>query len=81
MHNGGLFDNEAITVQTGNIPTRVGQGNFINFIGIQPNLAFAALEHGRRQAFLKLQRHCVNESEENECEKYVNKKMVYRWFV
>ena len=32
--------------------------NFVNLVGIQPNLAFSALEHGRRKAFLKLQRHC-----------------------
>lgn len=58
MHNSWLLDNETISVQLGNISTRIRQGDFVDFIGIQPNLAFTALEYGRREALLQTERNC-----------------------
>ena len=55
---GRLFDNETITVKTGNVTARVGQGNLVNFIGVQPNLALSAFQNGGSQTFLQFQRNC-----------------------
>jgi hypothetical protein len=40
-------------VQLVNIAARVGQGNFVDFVGVQPNLALSALKDGRRQTLLQ----------------------------
>ena len=56
MNYCGLLDNKTITVKTGNVAARVGQGNLINFIGVQPNLALAAFQHGSGEALLELKR-------------------------
>ena len=42
MHHGRFFHNQTIAVQTRNITTRIGQGNLINFVRVQPDLAFTA---------------------------------------
>ena len=54
VDDGGLLHDETILLQAGNIATRVGQGNFINFIGVQPDFALAAFEDGRGEALLEL---------------------------
>ena len=56
VNNGGLLDNQTIAVQLGNVAARVGQGNFIDFIGVKPNLALSALKDGSRQALLESKR-------------------------
>jgi hypothetical protein len=58
MNNSWLLDNETISVQLGNISTRIRQGDFVDFIGIQPNLAFTALEYGSREALLQTEGNC-----------------------
>ena len=57
VHDGGFFDNQTIAVQLGNVTARVGQGNFIHLIWIQPNLALSALEDVGRQALLESKRN------------------------
>jgi hypothetical protein len=44
VHHGGLLHNETILLQTSHVTTRVGKRNFIDLIGVQPNLALAAFE-------------------------------------
>lgn len=44
VHNSGLLHDKSILFQTGNVATRVGQGNFIDFVGVQPDLALSALQ-------------------------------------
>ena len=53
VHNGGLLDNQTISVQLLDISARVGQSNFVDFVGVQPNLALSALEDGSGQALLQ----------------------------
>jgi hypothetical protein len=57
MNYGRFLNDKSIPMQTSNIPTRIGERNFINFIGIQPNLALTAFQNGSRKAFLKFQRN------------------------
>jgi hypothetical protein len=45
-------------VELADITTRIGQGNFVDFVGIQPNLALAAFKDIRRKTLLKFQRNC-----------------------
>ncbi len=64
MNDSRLLDNQAITMQASNVASRVRQGNFIDFIGVQPNLAFSAFEDGSGEALLKLKRDCTNKKEQ-----------------
>jgi hypothetical protein len=57
MHYGWFLDDESIPMQTSNISSGIGERNFVNFIGIQPNFAFAAFQDGSGQALLKFQRN------------------------
>lgn len=61
VNNGRLLDNQTITVQASNVASGVRQRNFVGFIGIQPNLAFSALEDGSGEALLELERDCREE--------------------
>jgi hypothetical protein len=55
MHNRRLADDQTIPMQLGNVTARIGQGNFIDFVGIEPNLALTAFQDGGRQAFLQFE--------------------------
>ena len=55
VDNGGLLHNQTITVQTVDVAARVGQGNFVNLIGVQPYLALSAFQDGGRQALLQFE--------------------------
>lgn len=64
VNNGRLLHDKTILLQTGNITTGVGQWNFVNFIGIQPDLALSAFEDGSGEALLKFKRHCYYRRDE-----------------
>src|SRR5579859_6455520 len=44
MHDGGLFDDEAISVELSDVLARVCVADFCGLVGIEPDLAFAAVE-------------------------------------
>ena len=58
VHDGRLLDDESIPFQTSNVTARVGQGNFVGLVGIQPNFALSALEDGGGEALLELKIDC-----------------------
>ena len=63
VNNSRLLHDETILFQTSNVAARVGQRNFINFVGVQPNFALSAFEDGGREALLEFKRHChINDS-------------------
>ena len=43
VHHSRLFHDESILVELVDVAARVGQGNFVNFVGVEPDLALAAL--------------------------------------
>jgi len=53
VHNGGLLDNKTIPFQTRDVTARIGQGNFVGLVRIQPNFAPSTFQDGCRKAFLK----------------------------
>lgn len=57
VDNGRLLNDKTITVQTVDVAARVGQGNLVDFIGIQPNLALSAFQYGSGETLLKLERY------------------------
>jgi len=57
VDNGGLLHNKTILLQSGNVAAGIGQRNFIDFIGVQPDLALSAFEDGRSEALLELKGH------------------------
>jgi hypothetical protein len=52
VHGDGLADDEAIADQLADSLTGVGVGDFVHLIRIEPHLALAAADHGRREALL-----------------------------
>ena len=58
VHDGGLFDDETIPLQTGDVAAGVGESNFIGLVGIQPDFALSALEDGGREALLETKIDC-----------------------
>jgi hypothetical protein len=52
VHGDGLADDEAIADQLADGLARVGVGDLAHLIGIEPDLALAAADHGRRKALL-----------------------------
>jgi len=46
MNNSGLLEDESVTLKTGNVTTRVREGDLINLIRIKPDLVLSALTHG-----------------------------------
>ena len=57
MHGDGLADDEAIGDEFADGLAAVGVGDLVHFIGVEPDLAFAAVGHGRRQALLRAEVH------------------------
>ena len=58
VHNTGLLEDESITLKTGNVATRVGEGDLVDLIRIKPDFLFSAFENGCREAFLKFEGYC-----------------------
>lgn len=52
VHGDGLADDEAIADELADGLTGVGVGDLIHLIGVEPNLALAAADHGGREALL-----------------------------
>ena len=50
-----LLDDETITVKLLDVTARVGESNFIDFVGVQPDLALSAFEDGSGEALLELE--------------------------
>ena len=52
MHGDGLADDEAIGDELADGLARVGVGDLVDFVRVQPDLALAAVGHGGREALL-----------------------------
>lgn len=52
VHGNGLLDDEAIADELADGLARVGVGDLGHLIGVEPNLALAAADHGGREALL-----------------------------
>lgn len=52
MHCDGLADNEAIGNELADSLAAVGVGDLVDLIGVEPDLALAAVGDGGRQALL-----------------------------
>jgi hypothetical protein len=52
VHGNGLLDDETIADELADGLTRVGVGDLGHLIGVEPNLALAAADHGGREALL-----------------------------
>ena len=57
MHSHGLADDEAVGDEFADGLTRVGVGDLVHFVRVEPDLAFAAVGHGRREALLRAEVH------------------------
>ena len=52
MHSNGLADDKAIGNQFADGLARVGIGDFVDLVGIEPDLALATADDGGRQTLL-----------------------------
>lgn len=52
VHGDGLADDEAIADKLADGLARVGVGDLVHLIGVEPDLALAAADHGGREALL-----------------------------
>ena len=52
MHGHGLADDEAILDELADGLARVGGGDFVDLVGVEPDLPFSAADHGGGQALL-----------------------------
>lgn len=52
MHGDGFPDDQTILGELADVLARVGVGDFINLVRVEPNLTLAALEDGSGQALL-----------------------------
>ena len=59
VHGDRLADDEAISDEFADRLAGVGVGDLVHFVRIEPDLAFAAVGHGRRQALLCAEVHPV----------------------
>ena len=53
MHGDLLANNETIGHELADCLTRVGVGDFVHFIGVEPDLALAAANDGGGEALLR----------------------------
>ena len=53
MHCDGLADDESIGNELADGLAGVGVGDFVDFIGVEPDLALSAAYNGRRKALLR----------------------------
>ena len=59
VDDGRLLDDETVLGQAGDVAAAVGQRDLVDLVGVEPDLALAALEDVGREALLKLERHCA----------------------
>jgi hypothetical protein len=52
VHRNGLADDEAIANEFADGLAGIGVGDFVHFVGIEPDLALAAANHGGSEALL-----------------------------
>lgn len=52
VHGDGLADDEAILNELADSLTGVGVGDFAGLVGVEPDLALSATDHGGREALL-----------------------------
>lgn len=52
MHRHGFADYQTIGDEFTDCLARVGVGNFVDFVGVEPDLAFAAAGHGGGKTLL-----------------------------
>ena len=57
MHGHGFADDEAIGDEFADRLAGVGVGDFVHFVRVEPDLALAAVRHGRREALLRAEVH------------------------
>lgn len=55
VHLVGLLDDQTILDQAADVLTGVGIRDLVDLVGVEPDLAFAALQHGRGETLLELQ--------------------------
>jgi hypothetical protein len=53
MDNYRFLDDQTIVIELLNVTPRISQRNFVNFVRIQPDFVFSALQNVRRQALLE----------------------------
>ena len=59
MHGHGLADDEAIGHELADGLARVGVGDFVDFIGVEPDLALSASDDGGGEPLLSAEVHPV----------------------
>mmetsp|Transcript_25896 Transcript_25896/g.64115 ORF Transcript_25896/g.64115 Transcript_25896/m.64115 type:complete len:264 (-) Transcript_25896:33-824(-) len=52
-----LLNDKAVLDQLADVLARIGHGDLVDLIRVEPDLSLATFEHGRRQALLQKQRH------------------------
>ena len=57
MHGDGFANDEAIGDEFADRLARVGIGDFVDFVRIEPDLALATVRDGRREALLRAEVH------------------------
>ena len=55
VDNSGLLDDETITVKASDIATRVSEGNLVDLVGVEPDLALSTFEDVCCQALLQFE--------------------------
>lgn len=61
VHGDGLADDKAIGNEFADRLARVCVGDFVDFVGVEPYFAFAAADHGGREALLSAEVYPVEE--------------------
>ena len=61
VDDGRLLDDQTVLGKAGDVAAAVGQRDLIDLVGVEPDLALAALEDVGREALLELERHCAYE--------------------
>ena len=62
VHGDGLADDEAILNELADGLAGVGVGDFADLVGVKPDLALAATDHGGREALLSAEVDPVRQS-------------------
>jgi hypothetical protein len=55
VHDGGLFDDEAICIEFADVLARVSVGDFGGFVGVEPDFTFATAEDFGGKGLLRAQ--------------------------
>ena len=67
MHCDGLADDETIADELANRLTRVGIGDFVDFVGVEPDLALSAANHGGGETLLCTEVDPISENGVSAC--------------